>query len=58
MDAAAMLGIQVHAIKWAINHPILMKIGTQTNKNMPSLKIIKAEVQTQFQYRLRRHVGN
>jgi hypothetical protein len=27
-------------------HPILMKIGTQTKKNMLSLKITKVEVQT------------
>jgi hypothetical protein len=30
-------------------HPILMQIGTQTKKNMLSLKIAKAEVQAQFQ---------
>jgi hypothetical protein len=39
-------------------HPILMKIGTQTKKNMLSLKITKAEVQTQFQDGRRRHFGN
>jgi hypothetical protein len=29
-------------------HPILMKIGTQTKKNMLSSKITKAEVLTNF----------
>jgi hypothetical protein len=39
-------------------HPILMTIGTQTKKNMLSLKITQAEVQAQFQDGGRRHVGN
>jgi hypothetical protein len=39
-------------------HPILMKIGTQTKKNMLSSKITKAEVQAKFQDGRRRHVGN
>jgi hypothetical protein len=39
-------------------HPILMKIGTQTKKNMLSLKIIKAEVQVKFQDGCRRHCEN
>jgi hypothetical protein len=44
MAAAAMLEIQVHAIKWAITTcMILMKIGTRADKSMPSSKIIKAE---------------
>jgi hypothetical protein len=30
-------------------HLIFMKIGIQTKKNMLSLKITKAEVQTKFQ---------
>jgi hypothetical protein len=30
-------------------HPILMKISTQTKKNMLSLKITKAEVEAKFQ---------
>jgi hypothetical protein len=37
MPAAAMLEIQVNY------HPILMKVGTQTKKNMLSSKVIKAE---------------
>jgi hypothetical protein len=36
MAATAMLKIQVNAIKWANFHPILMQIGVQTKKNMPS----------------------
>jgi hypothetical protein len=39
-------------------HPILMKISTQTKKNMLRSKITKAEVQTKFQDGRRRHVGN
>jgi hypothetical protein len=39
-------------------HPILMKIGTQTEKNMLSLKITKAEVYANFQDGRRRHFGN
>jgi hypothetical protein len=39
-------------------HPILMKIGTQTKKNMLSLKITKAEVEAKFQDGRRRHFGN
>jgi hypothetical protein len=38
MAAAAMLEIQVHAIKWAITTRFLMKIGTQTKKNMLKFK--------------------
>jgi hypothetical protein len=48
MAAAAMLEIQVHAIKWAIIHPILMKFGTQTKTDMLSSKITKAEVYGHF----------
>jgi hypothetical protein len=44
MAAAAMLEIQVNAIKWAITAPILMQIGTQTKKNMLSSKFIIPEV--------------
>jgi hypothetical protein len=39
-------------------HPILMKIGTQTQKNMLSLKITIPEVTIEFQDGRRRHVGN
>jgi hypothetical protein len=39
-------------------HPILMKIGTQTKKNMLSLKIRKGGVQAQFQDGRRRQFGN
>jgi hypothetical protein len=44
MAAAAMLEIQVNAIKWAIINPILMQIGTQTTKNMLSLEVTIPEV--------------
>jgi hypothetical protein len=41
MAAATMFEIQGNAIKWAITTPILMKIGTQTKKNMlPEVRII------------------
>jgi hypothetical protein len=39
-------------------HPILMKIDAQTNRNMLSYKITKAEVLAKFQDDRRRHVGN
>jgi hypothetical protein len=39
-------------------HPILMKIGTQTKKNIVSLKITRAEVQVKFQDGSRRHFVN
>jgi hypothetical protein len=39
-------------------HPILMQIGTQTKKNMLSLKFIIPEVTIKFQDGRRRHVGN
>jgi hypothetical protein len=39
-------------------HPILMKIGTQIKKHMPSSKVTEAEVYTNFQDGRRRHVGN
>jgi hypothetical protein len=40
-------------------HPILMQIGTQTKKNMLSLKITISEVTIKFQNgRRRRHIGN
>jgi hypothetical protein len=39
-------------------HPILMKIGTQTNKRMLSLKITIPEVTIKFQDGRRRHIGN
>jgi hypothetical protein len=38
-------------------HPILMQIGTQTKKNMLSLKSTVPEVTTKFQDG-RRHIGN
>jgi hypothetical protein len=45
MAAAAMLEIQVIAIKWAFNYqPIVMKFDTQIKTNMPSSKIAEAEV--------------
>jgi hypothetical protein len=39
-------------------HPILMKLGTQTNNNLLSSKITKGEVYGHFQEDCRRHVGN
>jgi hypothetical protein len=39
-------------------HPILMKISTQTKKNMPSSKITKGEGYANFQDGRCRHVGN
>jgi hypothetical protein len=39
-------------------HPILMQIGTQTEKNMLSLEITVPEVATKFQDGRRRHIGN
>jgi hypothetical protein len=39
-------------------HPILMQIGTQTKKNMLSLKIAIPEVTIKFQDGCRRHIGN
>jgi hypothetical protein len=38
-------------------HPILMQIGTQTKRNMLSLKVTTTELQIKFQDG-RRHVGN
>jgi hypothetical protein len=38
-------------------HPILMQIGSQTKKNMLSLKITKPEVTIKFQDGRRRHIG-
>jgi hypothetical protein len=39
-------------------HPISIKIGTQTKKNMLKSKITKAEVQANFQHSRRRQFGN
>jgi hypothetical protein len=39
-------------------HPILLQSGTQTKKNVLSLKITKPEMQAKFQHGRRRHVGN
>jgi hypothetical protein len=39
-------------------HPILMQIGTQTKKNMLSLKITIRELSTKFQDIRCRHFGN
>jgi hypothetical protein len=41
MAAAAMLEIQLHAIKWAITTRFSMKFDTQTKKNMLSSKLQK-----------------
>jgi hypothetical protein len=39
-------------------HPILMQIGTQTKKNMLSLRVTIPEVTIKFQDGRRRHIGN
>jgi hypothetical protein len=39
-------------------HPNLMKLDTQTKKNILSSKVTKAEVTDRFQDGRRRHVGN
>jgi hypothetical protein len=39
-------------------HPILMHIGSQTKKNMLSLKISVPEVTIKFQDSRRRRIGN
>jgi hypothetical protein len=39
-------------------HSILIQIGTQTEKNMLSLKITISELETKFQNIRRRHFGN
>jgi hypothetical protein len=44
MAAAAMFEHSSACYKMGNYHPILMKIGTQTKKNMLSSKITKAEV--------------
>jgi hypothetical protein len=44
MATAAMLEIEMRAIKWAITTPILMQIGTQTKKSMLSSKFIIPEM--------------
>jgi hypothetical protein len=41
-----------------IYHPILMKIDTQTKKNMLSSKVTLPEVYAKFQDSRRRHFGN
>jgi hypothetical protein len=43
MAAAAMLEIQMTAIKWAITTRFFMKIDIQTKKRMPSPEITKTE---------------
>jgi hypothetical protein len=39
-------------------HPIVMQIGTQTEKNMLCLKITIPEVTIKFQDGRHRHIGN
>jgi hypothetical protein len=43
------IGNSSECYKMGNYHPILMKSGTQTKKNMLSLKITKAEVEAKFQ---------
>jgi hypothetical protein len=57
-DRRRHVGKSSECYKMGNYHPILIKIGTQTRKNMLSLKTTKAEVQTQFQDGRRRHFGN
>jgi hypothetical protein len=52
------VGNSSECYKMGNHHPILMKIGTQTKKNMLSLKITIPQVQAQFQDGRRRHFGN
>jgi hypothetical protein len=43
--------------KMGTYHPILMQIGIQTEKNMPSSEITKPEALVKFQDSRRRHFG-
>jgi hypothetical protein len=52
MEAIAILEIEVNAIKMGNYHRISMKIGAQTQKNVLSSKVTKAEVTDRC-----RHVG-
>jgi hypothetical protein len=52
------VGNSSECLKMGNCHPTLMKIGTQTKKNMFSLKITKAEVEAKFQDSRRRPFGN
>jgi hypothetical protein len=49
------VGNSSECYKMSNYHPILMKIGTQTKKNMLSSKFIIPEVQARFQDGRRRH---
>jgi hypothetical protein len=44
MAAAAILEIEMRASTWALTTRFFMKIGTQTIKNMLSVKVTIAEV--------------
>jgi hypothetical protein len=57
MAAAAMLEIQVHAIKWAITTRFRCKLVHRL-KNILSSKVLKAEMTDRSQNGRRRHVGN
>jgi hypothetical protein len=57
MTAAAILLSEMKAMKWGNYHPILMKFGTQTKKNMVSSKVTKAGMIDRFQDGRCRHVG-
>jgi uncharacterized paraquat-inducible protein A len=57
MAAAAMLEIQVHAIKWAITTRFRSKLVHKLKKRMLSSKITEAEVQVKFQDGRQRHIG-
>jgi hypothetical protein len=52
MAAAAMLEIQVHAMKLGNDHRTVMKIGTLTKQNMLSSKALKAEAYGKKQQKL------
>jgi hypothetical protein len=58
MAAAAMFENSSLCYKIGNFHPILMQIGTQTKKSMPSSEITKAEVQANFQDGLHCRFGN
>jgi hypothetical protein len=55
MAAAAILEIQVRAMKMGNYNPILMQIAIQTKKSMPSSEITEPETFAKFQDDRRRH---
>jgi hypothetical protein len=57
-DIRRHVGNSIACYKMGNYHPISIKIGTQTKKNVLSSKVTKAEVTDRFQDGRRRHVGN